>query len=325
MKASVIVPTYQRPDCLLQALKSLQAQTLSCFEIIVVDNAVDSKIRLMTVECSKKSVTPIKYIPEPRLGLHNARHTGALASSGKLLVFTDDDATFDPKLMEAYIGAFQANPNMVAAGGPVRAIWESPPPQWLLDYMGDGKCFPILSLMEPYGGFRLDKKGYFFGVNMAIRRHVLLKLGGFNPEIFGNTWLGDGESGLNRKIWHEGMLVGYVPGAVVYHHIPHSRMRKRYFYLRMANEGAGTEYARFHDGGIPGSVGLSLRYIRIFLELFIRSVVMTFLRMIQKKKWFPIFSIRMELSYNMARLRYVRRLFRDIKLRQLVVKKDWLK
>ena len=48
--------------------------------------------------------------------------------------------------------------------------------------------------MEPYDGFRLDPNGVFFGVNMAIRRDVLLKLGGFNPDSFGDVWLGDGET-----------------------------------------------------------------------------------------------------------------------------------
>ncbi len=34
---------------------------------------------------------------------------------------------------------------MVAAGGSVRPIWEIPPPQWLLDYIGDSRIFPIIS------------------------------------------------------------------------------------------------------------------------------------------------------------------------------------
>jgi hypothetical protein len=103
---------------------------------------------------------------------------------------------------------------MMAAGGPVRPLWETDPPQWLLDYISESKIFGILSIMEPYTDFRLDPNGFFFGVNMAIRREVLFELGGFNPESFGDIWLGDGETGLNRKLQKRGLLIGYVPDAI---------------------------------------------------------------------------------------------------------------
>ncbi len=133
---------------------------------------------------------------------------------------------------------------MAAAGGPVRPSWEKPREEWLERFMRGHKNFPIYSLMEPYEGFRLDAKGIFFGVNMAIRREVLFEAGGFNPEAFGDFWLGDGETGLNRKLWELAMFVGYVPGALVYHHIPSERMTVSYMRRRMANQGACDVYTR---------------------------------------------------------------------------------
>ena len=102
---------------------------------------------------------PLRLIQEPELGLHNARHAGARVAKGKILVFTDDDATFDPNWLRAYAKAFDSHPEMMAAGGPVRPAWEVAPPKWLRALMGDTTEFGMLSLMEPYKEFRLDPKG----------------------------------------------------------------------------------------------------------------------------------------------------------------------
>ena len=113
---------------------------------------------------------------------------------------------------------------MAAAGGPVKPKWDVNPPPWLLEYlakyMDRYNNFTLLSLMDLSNTFSLSKQGYFFGVNMAIRKEILFKVGGFNPDSFGDIWLGDGESGLNRKLWKRSELIGYIPDALVYHHIP---------------------------------------------------------------------------------------------------------
>jgi len=50
MRISVVIPTYKRPRTLLQALRSLQEQTLPDFEIVVVENAADSEVKKMVAE-----------------------------------------------------------------------------------------------------------------------------------------------------------------------------------------------------------------------------------------------------------------------------------
>jgi len=88
---------------------------------------------------------------------------------------------------------------MAAAGGPIHIVWESPPPKWLIEYIGQVKIFPILGLLDVYDEFRLDPKGFFFGGNMAIRREVLFQVGGFNPDLIGDIYFGDGEAGYIRN------------------------------------------------------------------------------------------------------------------------------
>ena len=130
---SVIIPTLNRCEILADALTSVRQQTLPAdqYEIIVVDNGSTDGTRELTERLNQDGCKPIRYIYEPQLGLHNARHAGARAAKGNVLVFTDDDATFDPGWLQAYAKAFAEHPEMAAAGGPVRPIWEASPPKWL--------------------------------------------------------------------------------------------------------------------------------------------------------------------------------------------------
>jgi len=306
----------------MRCLESVQAQQLDNFEVVVVDNAADTEVRDRVATLSSGHSSPIRYVAEPALGLHNARHAGVRVARGEVLVFTDDDATFDPGWLAAYASAFEAHPEMAAAGGPVRPVWESPPPAWLLDFMRNYPgMFPILSLMEPHASFQLSPDGIFFGVNMAVRRDLLVRLGGFNPDSFGRYWLGDGETGLNRRLWRHGALVGYVPEALVFHHVPAERMTTRYLRRRQANDGAADVYARFHPTGTPGPPGLVRHAVSIAAGAF--------------SDWLaaPIFwdrtdaralRVQMRAIRAWAQLAYVLRLMVDADLRTLVARRDWL-
>jgi glycosyltransferase involved in cell wall biosynthesis len=301
-------------------LRSLQEQTLSDFEILVVDNAADPAIEQAVVEFNRSAIVPARYLPESHLGLHNARHAGAQAANGEILVFTDDDATFDCGCLQAYAKAFGEHPEMAAAGGPVKPVWEVPPPQWLLNFIGGTKIFPILSLMEPYDEFHLDPKGYFIGVNMAIQRDVLFKVGGFNPDSFGDVWLGDGETGLYQKLWRQQMLVGYVSDAVVYHHIPPNRMTVDYFRRRMGNEGACDMFPRFHDRVPPWS-SLCQQAIAIAIKNRMKWVQAILVR---DRTDARSLYIQLDAARTQSQLKYVVRLILDKDFQKLVLKRDWL-
>jgi glucosyl-dolichyl phosphate glucuronosyltransferase len=145
-------------------------------------------------------------------------------------------------------------------------------------------------------------------------------MGGFNPEIFGERWLGDGETGLNRKLWASGALIGYVPEAVVYHHVQPGRMTLAYLRRRQQHEGACDMYARLH-GRVPpprGLLGAALGIARESLRDWVAE---------------PLFrgntdprALRVQLRAvrAWARLQYVVRLMFSPELRALVMRETWL-
>lgn len=322
MDISVIIPTLNRRQLLRKAVSSACEQALAAdrYEIIVVDNGSTDNTAELIRQIGRVSNKTVRYVYESKLGLHHARHAGAKVALSDLLVFTDDDATFEPGWLEAYAEAFDSHSMMVAAAGPILPIWEMTPPQWILECMGHRERFPIFSLMKPYSEFRLNSKEIFFGVNMAIRRCVLFEVGGFNPEAFGDIWLGDGETGLNRKLWGRHMLVGHVPGAVAYHHIPPERMTLEYFCRRMANEGACDMYALFHEK-MPHPAML-LFHAGCILAKNGKSWILS--RQCRGRTDVRSLDVQMRAARTMSQLRYVLRLLSDRKLQQLVTRKSWI-
>ena len=318
---SLIIPTYNRAGVLKRALNSALSLAFQPYEIVVVDNgSMDATPAVVKNLQKTGGGCTLKYVREERIGLHNARHAGVWASKGDVLVFTDDDATFAPGWLRAYADAFDAHPEMVAAGGPVRPVWETPPPKWLLQFMGDAKTFGILSLMEPYDSFRLDPTGMVFGVNMAIRRNVLLELGGFNPDSFGDAWLGDGETGLVYKIWEHKMLIGYVPEALVYHHIPPERMTVEYFRRRAANQGVCDLYSEFHKR--PPRVLSICKRLALLALRHARSWMVGYL--VKDRVDIDALNIQLEAARSQAQLKYMLKVALDKKFQSFVIKTDWL-
>ena len=320
---SLIIPTYNRAVVLKRALDSAMNVDYSPvdYEIIVVDNgSADATPAVVQDAQDRKPKYNINYIREDRLGLHNARHAGVWAAKGDILIFTDDDATFAPDWLRAYAAAFDAHPEMVAAGGPVRPSWEAPPPKWLVEFIGEGNTFGMFSLMEPYNEFRLNPDGIFFGVNMAIRANILLEMGGFNPEAFGDVWLGDGETGLVYKLWKHKMLIGYVPEALVYHHIPPERMTIQYLRLRMANQGVCDLYSDFHRA-LPNTRSMLGRVSGLIWRNY-RSWVAAML--VKNRTDVQSLHLQLESARTQAQLKYMLKVALDKKFQSFVVKTDWL-
>ncbi len=244
MKASVIIPTYKRSDPLAKALQSIGNQDAprGSFEVIIVDNA-ETPTQGLQALCEETSQCTLRYVHERRTGLHNARHAGARAARGDLLIFIDDDVICPPDWLSAMIAPFDdANVAMVA--GKVVLRYESSPPEWVGLFSSSLSALDLGDKAHAIPPF-----GSAVGCNMAVRKKALLDVGGFNPDGFGNRSLiryrGDGESGLARKLHEAGLVVWYAPGAVLEHCVPASRMTEKYTKQRAENAGIEVVY-RFY-------------------------------------------------------------------------------
>lgn len=323
MKASIIIPTHNRVKSLLRTIKSVCRLNFppKDYEIIIVENAcMDSTKSIIEKWIYEKRINNMKVFSENTTGVHFARNTGAHIAKGEVLVFIDDDILVSKNFLNAYVAFFKKYPGMVAAGGEVLPEWETEPPKWLINFIDKRKTFFILGLMSPYNKFRLAKDGFFFSNNMAIKKEILFQMGGFNPELIGNDYVGNGEAGLNQKLWENGRLVGYVPEALVYHHISKDRMTVEYFIRRMKNEGASGMYGKYHKK-IPSKFRLYLDMLEIFINNLRVIVREPFVKGQTDRN---ALLIQMEKAKSISELKYIRRLMTDPTFRKFVLKEKWL-
>jgi hypothetical protein len=114
-------------------------------------------------------------------------------------------------------------------GGRVLPLWESAPPRWLP--RTNGQLWAVIALLD-YGpepvryGRRVP-----LGVNMAIRRAALERVGGFDPRIGrkAGTLLGQEVREWCLRAHAAGLTGYYVPEIVVQHLIPVDRLTRKYF------------------------------------------------------------------------------------------------
>jgi glycosyltransferase involved in cell wall biosynthesis len=240
---SIVVPTYKRSQSLRDALASLcQQECTEGFEILVVDNAPSDELREL-VESFLGDDPPVRYVPESRTGLHNARHAGARAARGDILVYVDDDVIAPAGWLEALLGPY-ADAQVACVGGKTLPKWEVKPPNWAVRFPG------YLSLLDR--GSKVKELRWpedIYGCNFSIRALVLLEVGGFNPDSFGDRQLiwyrGDGETGLLEKVYSAGYKVMYTPYGWLYHRVPADRLTIDYFRRRAFDQGISNSYTAF--------------------------------------------------------------------------------
>jgi GT2 family glycosyltransferase len=258
---SVIIPTHDREDFLIDALDSVARQQAiaGAYELLVVENAPSPRLGPRITEFSRSSPVAVRYVHEPRPGLHHARHRGALEAHGSILVYVDDDVLAPPGWLDGLVAPF-ADRSVAIVGGPVRPLWEVPPPDWVAGI--PDSYFSLLDLGDREQELRYPDGAY--GCNMAIRRDTLFEVGGFNPDAMGWDhrlfWLrGDGETGLHLKVAQAGYRVLYVPSAGLMHRMPASRVTPRAIRHRGLLVGLSHSFAGIRT--TPGDRSLRLRLL----------------------------------------------------------------
>lgn len=97
-KISVIIPTYNEKDSILDCLKSLDKQNLKDFEVIVIDDGSTDETQKL-IENYKANNYSLSLLKQNHQGPASARNLGASQAMGDILVFVDADMTFDRKFI----------------------------------------------------------------------------------------------------------------------------------------------------------------------------------------------------------------------------------
>ena len=96
---SVVIPTFERPALVLQAVKSVLAQTLSDLEIVVVIDGGDPATVVALNSLSAPQLRVLTF--EKRMGGSSARNEGVSIARGEWIAFLDDDDLWLPEKLES--------------------------------------------------------------------------------------------------------------------------------------------------------------------------------------------------------------------------------
>jgi len=229
MTCSIVIATYNRRDLLRTTLASLaQIQYERPWEVIVVDNNSPDDTRAVVEEAARSFPVPLLYRFEQQQGRSAALNSGFDAASGDILVTTDDDVRVPPDWLTQIERAFDIHRCGYVAGR-VLPMWQAPPPQWL-ERRG-GRMWAVIALLD-FGPVAKEFTDHApLGVNMAITRDAIRRVGGFNTSVGrkAGTLLGQEVREWCLRARAAGIRGMYVPEIVLEHHIPADRLQKRYF------------------------------------------------------------------------------------------------
>ena len=203
---SVVVPIRNAARTLPRTLAALGALAPAPDELVLVNNAStdDTRARLHAFAAAG---TKVVVIDEPRRGASVARNTGARAATGDVVVFTDADCCPRTDWLAA-LGAPLADPTVGAVAGRLA----STAPRGVVETFSS--LFTLQASRAPARHTRWTPwAGGFPTANLAVRRALLQRVGGFDESvaIYGEDY------DLCARLYEAGAAIVYTPDAVVEH------------------------------------------------------------------------------------------------------------
>lgn len=109
-----IIPVYNGEEFILQAIKSVENQTLLPNQIIIVNDGSTDNTTKLILDYKVHSKVPIKYVNKKNGGLSSARNAGIKASSGEFIAFLDVDDLWERNKLALQMKAFKESslPNL---------------------------------------------------------------------------------------------------------------------------------------------------------------------------------------------------------------------
>ncbi|MBQ0102962.1 MAG: glycosyltransferase [Prevotellaceae bacterium] len=204
MKYSVIIPVFNRPDEVDELLESLTHQTLSNFDVVVVEDGSQNPCKEVCEKYNDRLA--IHYYAKQNSGPGPSRNYGVERAEGDYVLILDSDCVLPPTYLEAIEAELQREA-CDAFGGPDRAHESFTQVQKAISYS--------MTSFFTTGGIRGGKKKmdkfYPRSFNMGVKRDVYNALGGFSKMRFGE------DIDFSIRIFKGGYKCRLFPEAWVWH------------------------------------------------------------------------------------------------------------
>ncbi len=175
---SIILPTFNRADLLPKTLESVFSQTLSNFELIIInDGSTDNTLDVL----QQISDPRIVLIDLPRnFGATYARNTGIAAARAELVAFLDSDDEWLPPTLELQVNRLNTSSDPLASVVYVDEVFSQ-------QKLGLNPEAPVSTLPQPYEGdvfYFLCTRELCPSTSMVlVKRSALIQVGGFDINL----------------------------------------------------------------------------------------------------------------------------------------------
>lgn len=204
---SVIIPTFERPEALADAVRDVVEQLPAGGELLVVDQSSPSTRERNRRMVSRLGGTHLSILPP---SLPNARNEGLRATSRPIILFLDDDVRLSPGCLRAHLDAFEQAPELGGAVGRIVERRVKPNAEAVTNTISLGG-----RVRTNLDGTSLRAVEILKGANMSFRRTALNQAGDFDANYLGTALLEDAD--ISSRVASAGWKLAFLPKAMLTH------------------------------------------------------------------------------------------------------------
>ena len=235
---SLVLATYGRCTDVGRLLDSLAAQTDSAFEVLVIDQNPDERLR-EHIDHALAHGLSIRHLRLAKPSLSGARNLGIAQALGEIIGFPDDDCWYEQDTVAKVRAAFAQTDDIEGVVG-----------TWVELLPGRNGTTPTGSLL--YADWRRFRGQGASSITLFFSRKLCARLNGFDERFGVGKWYGAAEeTDFILRALASGARVDYCPEAIVHHAPPLAAMASLLASCRsMRSRGRGT-------GGVYGKHRMS--------------------------------------------------------------------
>jgi GT2 family glycosyltransferase len=241
LAASVVIATCERPQMLLDAVRSILSARHVPGEIVIVDQS-----KVPSAEAANLGTVTgceVRYVHSSTRGVARARNLGVRLASRPTVVILDDDTLLKDDSLQRLLAPIGDGEGRVVATGRLLA---APPEQPGLVQAPAA----LVTRLQPAVFRGRQPLQVVPGPNVALPRGVMIEIGGYDERLGpGTRFPGAEDHDLSLRLLDAGCEVRHVPEAVVLHRAWRSQrdlVRLRWGYARGVG-GFYAKHASIHD------------------------------------------------------------------------------